>query len=113
MFALCLLRVARRKITYECCFHLLGIVVDIINAFEWKTIFFLLVIENAEREFLCIVKTETTDRFSVVVIKQNGAVALDIAHDEPTRIHQSTKNCSDNMKTFYFFFSGDYLRFGR
>jgi hypothetical protein len=65
--------------------NLRRIVVDIIWRFDAHNFLFFLFIEQAKSKLVLVVEAKSTDRLSVVVVEQNGTVALRITHNYSLR----------------------------
>src|SRR5690606_23834980 len=83
-----------------------SILENIINILDWHPLLTLILVENPNVLLGCIVEVQAAERLPVVIVEQDAAVTLHVAHDNPPRVNHFTEDSSDNMISFPLLFRG-------
>ena len=94
---------------HHCRLKSLGVLVQVVHMFKHDTLFLEAILRAFARAvkepdvFLRAIEVEPANRLAVVVVEQNAAVALHVAHHDPFDRNDFAQDCPDDVEAFEFF----------
>ena len=77
--------------------------IDRVRRIDIHNLLFFCLSEEPESKPRCVIEAEPADGTTIVVVQQNCAVALGVAHDNTSRLDDLANDGTNDVEPFHFF----------
>ena len=96
------LAIRRLKVALHSRFEAVRVVVELIQVGQRDSLFILLAVHQPNGKASGIIEAQAANRLAVVVVQEDGAIALGIPHHNPLGGNHVTQNRANDMEAFDF-----------